>query len=318
MTADFGIHEHGTIAPHSHDQRNASRKSLWLVLVLIVSFIAAEAIGGIFANSLALLADAGHMVTDAFAIALALAAIWLASRPASAPRTFGFRRAEVLAAFLNGLSLWLITAWIFIEAFRRFQNPPEVQAPLMLGIGFGGLVINSVAVLILMRSSRENVNTEGAFLHVLSDLLGSIVVVAGGIVIIALGWQIVDPILSVIIGILILASSTRLLWKVMHVLLEGTPAHLNLDLLCRRLEQVDGVTGVHDLHVWSVTSGYEVLTAHITSGFQTAEERDHLLQHLHEIASQDFGVSHVTIQLEASEEDCVEDHHVSHPNVLHS
>jgi cobalt-zinc-cadmium efflux system protein len=188
----------------------------------------------------------------------------------------------------------------------------------MLSIGFGGLAVNAIAAIILMRSSKESLNTEGAFLHVLSDLLGSIAVVAGGIVIIALGWQIVDPILSVVIGILILASSTRLLWKVMHVLLGGTPRHLNLDMLCSKLEQVEGVTGVHDLHVWSVTSGYEVLTAHITSSLQTAEERDHLLQHLREIASRDFGVVHVTIQLEASEEDCAEDHHVSHPKLLSS
>jgi cobalt-zinc-cadmium efflux system protein len=271
-----------------------------------------EVIGGLAANSLALLADAGHMVADAAAIGLALLAMWVAARPASARHTFGFHRTEILAALLNALSLWLIAAWVFFEAYRRFVEPPEVRGWLTLGVGFVGLLVNLGAAWVLKRSAGESLNVEGAFLHVLGDLLGSIGVVAAGILIIFFGWFIADPIFGAVIGFLILLSSSRLLWKVLRVLMEGTPSRLDSQRLCQRLEQVPGVTGVHDIHTWSITAGYEVLSAHITTDVTTVDNREHLMQNLRSIASSEFGISHVTLQLENSLEGCGEVHHIPH------
>ena len=280
-----------------------------MALVLIGSFMLAEVIGGLVANSLALLADAGHMVTDFAAIGLALLAMWVAARPASARRTFGFHRVEVLAALLNGLSLWLIAAWIFFEAYRRFLEPPEVRGLLVLTVGFAGLAVNVAAAWVLRRSAAHSLNVEGAFLHVIGDLLGSIGVVASGILILAFGWYVADPILGVAIGLLILLTSTRMLWKVFHVLMEGTPATVDLQTLCSRLEGVEGVAGVHDIHAWTITSGYDVLSAHVTVEPGVSAER--VLPELVQVA-RGAGISHATFQVEREAEECEEAHHVSH------
>lgn len=297
---------------HQHDLHGASRRSLWIALALITSYMLLEVSGGLIASSLALLADAGHMITDAAAIGLALLAMWMAERPVSFKRTFGFHRTEILAALLNALSLWLIAAWIFFEAYQRFLNPPQVQGILVVSVGFIGLLVNLAAAWVLHPSAKGSLNMEGAFLHVLGDLLGSIAVVTGGLLIITLRWYIVDPIFGVVIGVIILFSSGCLLWKVLHVLMEGTPASLDLRRLCRRLEQVQGVTGVHDIHAWSITSGYEVLSAHVTTDLTAREKPDDMLQRLRTIAVREFGIAHVTIQLENSPEGCRENHHVEH------
>ncbi len=272
----------------------------------------AEVAGGLISNSLALLADAGHMVADATAIGLALVAIWLAGRPASVSRTFGSQRTEILAALLNAFSLWLIAGWIFFEAYRRFLDPPEVGGVLMLAVGSVGLVINVAAARVLKASARHSLNVEGAFLHVIGDLLGSIGVVGAGILILVFGWSVADPIIGVIIGLLVLLTSGLLIRKVVHVLMEGTPASLDLRTLCGRLEQVEGVTGVHDIHAWSITSGYEVLSAHVTSDAPLQRDRDRLLRSLRSIACGEFGIAHMTIQLEESLDMCHEAHHVVH------
>ena len=295
------------------DSRAASRKSLWTALALIISYLVVEIIGGLIANSLALLADAGHMATDAAAISLALLAMWVAARPASLRRTFGFQRTETLAALFSTLSLWLIATWVFVQAYQRFEDPGEVQGGLTLSVGLVGLLVNIAAAWVLRGAARESLNVEGAFLHILGDLLGSVAVVGSGLLIVAFGWSIADPIFGVIIGVLILLSSGRLLWKVLHVLMEGTPSRLDLQRLCGRLEQVEGVTGVHDIHAWSITTGYEVLSAHVTANPATKGNSVDLLQHLRDIASEEFGISHVTIQLENSPQHCEEDHHITHP-----
>lgn len=279
---------------------------------LIGGYMVVELIAGLIANSLALLADAAHMVTDALAIGIALLAVWVAARPASARRTFGFQRAEVLAALLNALSLWLIAAWIFVTAARRFVEPPEVQASMILTVGLVGLLINVAAALVLRRSARHNLNVQGALLHVMSDLFGSIAVIAAGIVVITLDWAIVDPIFGVIIGFLIVLSSTRLLWKVSHVLMEGTPSRMNVQQVCQALEQVPGVNSVHDIHIWSLTSGYEVLSAHVTAARTTVKDRGLLLHRLRDLCSQKFGIAHVTIQVEDPQAACEEAHHFPH------
>ena len=294
------------------DLRAASRGSLWIALALITTYMVAEVIGGLVTNSLALLADAGHMVTDAAAISLTLFAIWLASRPASPSRTFGFHRTEIIAALLNALGLWLIAAWIFFEASQRFLGPPEVRGGLMLGVGFGGLVVNVVAAWVLSRSASKSLNVEGAFLHVLGDLLGSVGVVVGGLLILIFGWLMADPIIGIVIGMLILFSSSRLLWKVLHVLMEGTPSRLDIQNLCQRFEEVAGVTGVHDIHAWSITTGYEALSAHVTADITRANQHSDVLQVLRDIACKEFGITHVTIQLEETQEECEEVHHIDH------
>jgi len=171
----------------------ASRRGLWIALILIGGYVVAEVIGGLVANSLALLADAGHMAADAAAIGLAFLAFWLAVRPASARRTFGFRRTEILAALLNALSLWLIAAWVFVEAYRRFAEPPEVQGGVMLGIGLMGLLVNVGAAWVLRHPARDSLNVEGAFLQVLGDLLGSIGVLVAAALVMAFGWTVADP-----------------------------------------------------------------------------------------------------------------------------
>ncbi len=293
--------------------RAASRKCLWIALAMISGYMLVEVVFGLIANSLALLADAAHMVTDAAAIGLALLAMRIAERPPSTRRTFGFQRTEVLAALFNALGLWLVAAWIFIQAYRRFTSPPEVEGILMLGVGSVGLLVNLGAAWVLRRSAGQSLNVEGAFLHLLGDLLGSIAVVIAGILILSFGWFVADPIFGVIIGLLILLGSGRLLWKVLHVLMEGTPSRLDLQRLCRCLEQVEGVIGVHDIHAWSITTGYDVLSAHVTTDMATVEETKHLLQRLREVAAVGFGIAHVTIQLEySSDERCAENHHIAH------
>lgn len=297
-----------------HSQgRAASRRNLTIALGLTVGYMVVELVGGFLANSLSLLADAGHMITDAGAIGLALLAMWIAGRPASIERTFGLHRTEVLAALANALALWLIAGLIFFESYRRFLDVPAVDGLLMLVVGGVGLLVNLAAAAVLRPSAKESLNVEGAFLHVVSDVLGSIAVIGAGLLILTTGWVLADPIFGAVIGLLIVISSARLLWKVLHVLMEGTPAHLDLHGLCQRLERLDGITGVHDIHAWSITTGYDALSAHVTADAAALNNPGQVLERLRNIASQEFGISHVTIQLEDSEDGCVEAHHIAHP-----
>lgn len=305
-------HGHGG---HAHDFREASRRSLIIALILITGYMFAEVIGGVLSGSLALIADAGHMLTDAAAIGLALLAMWLAGREASTTRTWGFHRTEVLAAMINALALWMIAAWIVFEAVERFRHHDHhIEGGLMMAVGIGGLIVNIIAAWILHASSEHSMNVEGAFQHVVADLLGSIGVVVSGILIIAFGWTIADPIISIVIALLIVLGSWRLVAQVVHVLLEGTPDRIDMYRLCYEMGEVEGVTVIHDVHCSTITSGYEALTAHvlIDPGYD-GEMVDKTLRELRRIANQDFGIAHVTLQVEQSVEGCTEeDHHVGH------
>ena len=275
----------------------------------------AEVVGGIMSGSLALIADAGHMLTDAAAIGLALLAMSLAAREASTTRTWGFHRTEVLAAMINALSLWLIAAWIVFEAYERAtqHHALEVQGGLMMAVGIGGLVINIIAAWILHASSEHSMNVEGAFQHVIADLLGSVGVIISGILILAFGWDIADPIISVVIALLIVLGSWRLVAQVVHVLLEGTPERIDMYRLCYEMGEVEGVTVIHDVHCSTITSGYEALTAHVLIDPEYDSEMiDRAIRSLRRIAMEDFGIAHVTLQVEQSVEGCTEDHHVGH------
>lgn len=306
-------HHHGTGGhDHSHALRSAGKRSLVIAFVLIGSFIVVEVIGGILSGSLALLADAGHMLTDAASIGLALAAMHFADKPSSVRRTFGYHRLEILAALVNALALWLIVAWVLYEAYHRFTTVTEIDGVLMLGIGVIGLGVNLVAAWVLHDSSGQNVNVEGAFLHVIADLLGSIGVVISGILIWVFGWTLADPVASVVIAVLILASSWQLMKKVIHVLLEGTPEHIDVYQLCRQMEAVEGVTLVHDIHVWTLSAGNEALTAHVLIDPEYPGDVEDLRLRLRNIVYHDFGIGHITLQVEKSLEGCSEDHHFDH------
>ena len=305
-------HGHGD-HDHAHDLRGLSRRSLSFAFVLIAGYMVAEIVGGLASGSLALLADAGHMATDAAAIGLALLAMWIAERAASAERTFGFYRIEVLAALLNAIALWLIVAWIFFEAYHRFfTEGTDVDGWPVLFVGLGGLVVNVVAALILHRSSEHSLNAEGAFQHVMADLLGSAGVVISSILILSFGWNLADPIMSIAIGLLILVSSWGLMTKVIHVLLEGTPENIDVYKLCSDIEELEGVTVVHDVHAWTITSQSDAFTAHVLIDATFAGDKDALLIRMKDIAHREFGIEHVTIQMEESVDGCDENHHVDH------
>lgn len=305
-------HSHG-LGGHEHDLRGASKRSLKGALILIVGYMFVEVVGGVLSGSLALLADAGHMLGDAASIALALVALHFSSRAASAEKTFGYRRLEVLAALINALTLWLIAGGVVLEAWHRFRDVPDVEGGLMLSIGSIGLLVNIAAAWILHKSVEHSVNVEGAFQHVVADLLGSVGVVVSGVLVWAFGWTLADPILSVIIAVLILSSTWRLLGKVIHLLLQGTPEHIDIYRLCSEIEDVEGVALIHDVHVWSLAQDYDVFTAHIVIDPEVKEvDRTSLLRRLRNIVTHDFGIHHVTIQLEDSAEGCTEHHHVDH------
>ncbi len=305
-------HGHGH-HDHAHDLRGASKRSLILALVLISTYMVAEVIGGILSGSLALLADAGHMLTDAAAIVMALVAMWISQKEASVERTFGYHRTEILAALLNTFSLWLIAGWIFYEAYHRAftEESYEVIGLPVLIVGIGGFLVNVAAAWILHRASGESLNVEGAFQHVIADLLGSVGVIIAAVLIMAFGWHIADPILSVVIALLIIYNTRKLIVSILNVLLEGAPEHIDVYQLCTDLEEMEGVTLIHDVHIWTITSGNEAFTAHILVD-PDHPDIDGLNARMMELLHDKYGIGHVTIQLEGTLEGCTENHLVSH------
>lgn len=288
-------HAHG----HSHGadgHRKRSKKSLKIVLGLVLTYMLAEVIGGYLSNSLALIADAGHMLSDAGALMLSLFAIWIARRPPTAQPTYGFYRMEILAALINGATLVAISIYIFVEAYQRIGEPPEVQGGLMMGVAIGGLIINLLGLWILNEGKKESLNLHGAWLHVLTDALGSVGAIAAGALILAFGWHWADPVASVLIGILVLYSSWSLLRETVAVLMEGAPGHIDVDETHAAILEVSGVKGVHDLHVWTITSGMVALSAHVES--DGSRPHQHLLTDLQKILHDRFGIEHTTIQIE--------------------
>ena len=293
-------------------QPRSEQRSLFIALALITGSLVVEIGGAFLSGSLALLADAADMVTNFTAISLALLSLWLARRPATVVRTFGLLRTEVLVAMINALALWVIAAWIFIEAYERLEEPPEVEGGLVLIAGLIVLACNVAAAWTLYRSAQGNISIDGAFRHILADALGSVGVVISGALIMAFGWTLADPIVSIALGVFILISSIRLLRKVFHVLLEGVPDAMDVYKLCSEMEDVAGVTLVHDIHVWTIASGYDAVTAHVMVDPEHSGDTYTLLRRLTAIARSNGNISHVTIQIEPSAENCTEDHHVDH------
>lgn len=282
---------------HRHDStgKNPQARPIALTLGLVVLYMGLEIMGGLLSGSLALLADAGHMLSDAGALALTLFAMKAARRRATPERTYGYYRAEILAALVNGATLVAIAVFIFVEAYERFRDPPDVQGSLMLAIAVGGLAVNA-AGLWLLRGGREgNLNVRGAWLHVLTDALGSIQAIVAGALIWGLGWNWADPVASVLIGLLVIYSSWSLIAQSVAVLMEGTPGNIKLDEVRAALLRIPDVSSVHDLHVWTITSGFVALSAHVTSLDPTKNET--VLQAARE-ALERFGIQHSTIQVD--------------------
>ena len=290
-------HRHPQVEPPNEGEARRRRsRALALALALTASFTAVEAVTGFLAGSLALLADAGHMLSDNVALALALGAIWLAGRPATAGRSFGFRRAEIIAALANGVGLVAIAIWIFVEAGRRLADPPEVLASWVLGVAIVGFAVNAAAAVLLARGGRDSLNIRAAFRHVLADLAGSIGVIAGAAVILATGWRAVDPVVSVLIGVLILISSWAILRESVRVLLEATPEGLDAEEVGGRMVAVPGVAEVHDLHIWTITSGFPSLSAHVL--VDRDDDCHQRRRELEELLLRDYGVAHTTLQVD--------------------
>ncbi len=288
---------------HRHDHRAGSRRRLALTLLLAAGYMVAEVVGGLLTNSLALLADAGHMLSDVAALGLSLFAVWIAERPPTSKRTYGYYRAEILAALANGATLIAISVYVFVEAYHRLWQPPEVQGPAMLVVAVGGLAVNLVGLWLLHGGRQESLNVHGAWLHVLTDALGSVGAIAAAVLIWAFGWAWADPVASVLIGLLVVYSSWRLLAESVSVLLESAPKGIDVDEVYRTIRGVPGVLAVHDLHVWSITSGLNCLSAHVVA----AEGQPHaaLLKTLQNEMHEKFGLDHLTIQIdpEGFEED---------------
>lgn len=276
---------------HDHDQSR-----LKLALGLTGGYCLVEFIGGWWANSLALLSDAGHMLSDVTAMGLSLFAAYIATLPVTSQKTFGYYRAEILAAFLNGLTLWLVAGLIFREAYYRFFSPPEVHSEGMILIASVGLLVNLCTVWLLHGSHQKSLNLRGVFLHVIGDALGSVGAIVAGVLILWTGWQWADPATSVLIGGLILLSSFSLVRESIDILMQAVPAHLDLAEVQRTLETVEGVKKVHDLHVWTLTSGFFTLTAHVV--VNDAQDHHALLNALEQVIQERFGIDHTTIQLE--------------------
>ncbi|HWX41053.1 MAG TPA: cation diffusion facilitator family transporter [Blastocatellia bacterium] len=290
---------------HKHDHRHHSgahgnRNLLGIVLGLTVVYMLAEAVGGYLTNSLALISDAGHMLTDVAALLLAMLALWFSGRPATTRKTYGYYRMEILAALANGVALIIISILICYEAVSRIKSPEQVHGFQMLLIATGGLVVNGINISLLRSASDENMNMRGAFLHVVGDALGSIGAIIAGLLIWRLGWTISDPIISIAICLMIVFSSWQLIRDAVNVLLEGTPSHINIQSVVRSMEEVPGVQEVHDLHVWTISSGKDALSAHVTAT-QGASPRS-VLGALRDKLSSEFNIGHVTIQVEPTDE----------------
>lgn len=284
-------HDHGLAS-----RRATNRKRLTIALALVATYMVAEVIGGLAANSLALLADAGHMLSDAAALGLSLFALWIADRPPTSRRTYGYHRAEILAALVNGVTLVVVAVLIFMEAWRRFSDPPAVQGSLVMGIATGGLLVNFVGLWLLNSGREESLNVRGAWLHMLTDALGSVGAILGGLLVWTMGWQWADPAVSVLIGILVIYSSWHLLSETVSVLMESAPSDLDVNAIRDEIAAVRGVAAVHDLHIWSITSGMVNLSAHL----QATGARPHpdVLRDVHEMLRRRFGLAHCTVQIE--------------------
>ncbi|MED5048663.1 cation diffusion facilitator family transporter [Bacillus siamensis] len=286
---------------HNHNHAGGSNKKVLLIsFIVITGYMIIEAIGGFLTNSLALLSDAGHMLSDSISLMVALIAFKLAEKKASHNKTFGYKRFEILAAVINGVALILISLYIIYEAIKRFSHPPEVATTGMLIISIIGLAVNILVAWIMLNGgdTKNNLNIRGAYLHVISDMLGSVGAILAAVLIIFFGWGWADPLASVIVAVLVLRSGYHVTKDSIHVLMEGTPENIDVTDIIHTIEETEGIQHIHDLHIWSITSGLNALSCHAVVDDQlTISESESILRKIeHELG--DKGITHVTIQME--------------------
>jgi len=291
---DFGYYFHHR--PPRHSTRNRLILAIWLNMVMMI----AEVIGGIWTNSLALLSDAGHMLTHVFALVVSYVALQLASRGLTTDKTYGYYRAEPIAALINGITILLIVAVIVIEAVKKFFMPSPILAEQMFVIAVAGLIVNLAGAFILKESAKDDINIKGAFVHLLTDLVSSIAIVAGGIVIMWTGWELIDPLLSLVISGVVLVWGIRLINESTHVLMEGVPPTVDVEDLTRRVGSLEGVLAVHDVHVWQVSSGMVAMTCHILVDDIRISETDPIRGRINHLVSEEYGVGHTNLQFEST------------------
>ncbi|RZI50636.1 cation transporter [Aeribacillus pallidus] len=290
---------------HSHDHhdfnRENNKKGLIIALLITVGILLLEFFGGLITNSLALLSDSGHMLSDASSLALSLIAIWFAAKPASPNKTYGFYRFEILAALFNGVTLFVIAGFIIWEAVQRFFNPPTVARGSMMLIASIGLIANLLSAWVLMRKGdvKHNVNVRSAYLHVIGDALGSVGAIAAGFIMWLFGWYIADPIISILVALLILKGAWGVLKHSIHILMEGTPVTIDQNEVKKALKSIEGVKDVHDLHIWTITSGLDSLSCHIL--IEDHHDSQKVLQAAIHMIEEKFKILHTTIQIETSQ-----------------
>lgn len=290
-------HSHAPGQSHSHDHHHeVGKQRLSIVLGITALFVVVELIGGILSNSLALVADAAHMLTDVAALGLSLFVLWFSRRPARPEKTYGYLRLEILAALVNGVALVVIACLIFWQAWERLRSPQAVQGGLMLVVAAAGLLVNILAAWLLHSSAEHNLNLRGAYLHVIGDLVGSLGAIVAALIILRTGATIADPLISVLVGLLILVSSWKIVREAVDVLLEAVPAHIDLAAVRKTIDEIPGVADVHDLHVWTVTSGYLAMSGHAV--VRQPDQNQRVLQEIHRNMHEKFGIAHVTVQLE--------------------
>lgn len=276
--------------------KGSSRLRIALVIVLVIMVV--EVIGGILSNSLALLGDAGHMLVDALALGLSLFALAIARRPATLTKTYGYHRVEIMAALANGVTLVLVAVYIFYEAYQRFLEPPMIQAPLMLLVASIGLVANLAGIWLLRGVSHGNLNIKAAFWHIVGDTISSVGVIVAGVIISVTGWGVVDPIIAVFIGCIILWGAVRLVRESVDILLEAAPKHIQVDKVIETIKNVSGVEDVHDIHIWTITSGIHALSTHLLIDDQMVSRSAEIVEAVNQDLAQQFDIAHTTLQLE--------------------
>jgi len=296
------MHSHHHSHDHHHDfNRENNKKGLIIALLITVGILLLEFFGGLMTNSLALLSDSGHMLSDASSLALSLIAIWFAAKPASPNKTYGFYRFEILAALFNGVTLFVIAGFIIWEAVQRFFNPPTVASGSMMLIASIGLFANLLSAWVLMRKGdvKHNVNVRSAYLHVIGDALGSVGAIAAGFIMWLFGWYIADPIISILVALLILKGAWGVLKHSIHILMEGTPVTIDQNEVKKALKSIEGVKDVHDLHIWTITSGLDSLSCHIL--IEDHHDSQKVLQAAIHMIEEKFKILHTTIQIETSQ-----------------
>jgi cobalt-zinc-cadmium efflux system protein len=287
---------------HEHDTDIASRgkKRMIIILCLVISIMIIEIVGGIISNSLSLLSDAAHMLVDGLAIGLALFASIVASRPATSRKTYGYYRVEIIAALVNGVILGIITIYIFFQAYNRFINPPEIEGPVMLLVAGIGLVANLTGLLLLRRVSKANLNIKAAFWHIMGDTFSSLGVIIAAMIIIFTGWKYADGIMAVLIGCIILWGSIELIKEAVNVLLEGVPRNIKVEEIISEIKNIAGIIDVHDIHIWSITSGINALSAHLQIDDQKVSESEKIISTVNGMLSGKYNITHTTFQVECS------------------